>query len=592
MEQPWRVEMLGRLRAVRGECVVERFRTQKTASLLAYLAYHLGREHPRDELIEILWPEDDRDTGRHKLSVALSSLRAQLEPPGVADGSVLITGRLTAALCAKAVSTDVAAVELSLRAAGHAQNGTARLGSLTAVLDGYGGKLLPGFYEDWIFPEQERLTGAVLQAVRELAECAEVAGDLAAARESALRGLRIDAECEDLHALVIRLCEQSGQHAAAARHRTALARLMEGVSLVERGRRNGVAGRGVTRPQAPAPAKQAALEPVGGAVRLGSPFYIERSADRELHAAVARGDSIVLLKGAAQTGKSSLLARALQQARAEGSRVIRTEFHTLNASRFGGADVLLETLAEGFSEQLELPGRGARLSDELGGPNIAFRRFLKRDVLCRSEEPLVWGMEGVDRLFGCPFGEEVFELFRSLHNERAFDPEGPWQRLTLVIAYATEAHLFITDLNRSPFNVGTRLQIEDFSREQVEELNVRCGAPLPPADCRALFTLLDGHPYLVRCALQAASGGASLRSLEEQALREDGPFGEHLRRIRALVEGDPATAEAVKSVLQRKPVDSRAFYRLRSAGLLKGESAAEPRMRCPLYERSLRPVVA
>jgi len=36
---------------------ISRFRTQKTASLLGYLAYHPHREHPREELTEILWPE-------------------------------------------------------------------------------------------------------------------------------------------------------------------------------------------------------------------------------------------------------------------------------------------------------------------------------------------------------------------------------------------------------------------------------------------------------------------------------------------------------------------------------------------------------
>jgi hypothetical protein len=41
MERPWRVELLGGVRALQGEQVVDRFRTRKTALLLAYLAYFL-----------------------------------------------------------------------------------------------------------------------------------------------------------------------------------------------------------------------------------------------------------------------------------------------------------------------------------------------------------------------------------------------------------------------------------------------------------------------------------------------------------------------------------------------------------------------
>src|SRR5205085_10071457 len=39
------------------------------------------------------------------------------------------------------------------------------------------------------------------------------------------------------------------------------------------------------------------LEPVGGAVPLGSPFYIERRADAQFAEAVARRDRLVLLQG-------------------------------------------------------------------------------------------------------------------------------------------------------------------------------------------------------------------------------------------------------------------------------------------------------
>ena len=38
------------------------------------------------------------DAGRHNLSVALSSLRQQLEPPGIPDGAVLAADRFSVRL--------------------------------------------------------------------------------------------------------------------------------------------------------------------------------------------------------------------------------------------------------------------------------------------------------------------------------------------------------------------------------------------------------------------------------------------------------------------------------------------------------------
>ena len=67
MHSPWQIELLGWLRVVSGggapagdqpPRVISRFQTQKTGSLLAYLAYHCHRSHPREALIELLWPEE------------------------------------------------------------------------------------------------------------------------------------------------------------------------------------------------------------------------------------------------------------------------------------------------------------------------------------------------------------------------------------------------------------------------------------------------------------------------------------------------------------------------------------------------------
>src|SRR5437868_2005863 len=83
MNEAWRITLLGGLRAERGEQVITRFKTQKVASLFAYLAYYLRQTHSREILIELLWPESEVLTLRNSLSVALSSLRNQFEPPGV-----------------------------------------------------------------------------------------------------------------------------------------------------------------------------------------------------------------------------------------------------------------------------------------------------------------------------------------------------------------------------------------------------------------------------------------------------------------------------------------------------------------------------
>ncbi len=332
------------------------------------------------------------------------------------------------------------------------------------------------------------------------------------------------------------------------------------------------------------------LEPPSGAVPLDSKFYLLRPADAGFRAAIARRDSSVLVKGARQVGKTSLLARGLQQARAAGAQVVLTDLQKLSAAQMATAEAFYLALSERLADQLELKVLPEADWPSRRGASINFERYLRRQVLGETTAHVVWGLDEVDRLFTCNFGSEVFGLFRSWHNERALDPQAPWQRLTLALAYATEAHLFITDMNQSPFNVGTRLALGDFSYEQVAELNERYGAPLKgQPEVARYYRLVGGHPFLVRCGLhEMVTQKIDLAELEAMIRRDEGPYEDHLRRILLSLTQDDALAEVVKGILQGKPcADAESFYRLRSAGLMTGESPRAVRPRCQLYANYL-----
>src|SRR5438105_4866487 len=116
METPWKIELFGRLYARRDNLEITRFRTQKTGSLFAYLAFYSKRSHPREELTELFWPDDDPVARSNSFRVALTSLRRQLEPSEVTQGTVLIADRASVALHSSLCLTDVAEFEAALKA--------------------------------------------------------------------------------------------------------------------------------------------------------------------------------------------------------------------------------------------------------------------------------------------------------------------------------------------------------------------------------------------------------------------------------------------------------------------------------------------
>ncbi|WP_318284169.1 AAA-like domain-containing protein [Brasilonema sennae] len=98
-------------------------------------------------------------------------------------------------------------------------------------------------------------------------------------------------------------------------------------------------------------------------------------------------------------------------------------------------------------------------------------RYLQRHILKGLGHPLVLAMDEVDRVFDTKFRNDFFGMLRSWHNNRAIYPS--LDKLDLVLVTSTEPYQLIDDLNQSPFNVGQIIELEDFTPEQVAQLNAR-----------------------------------------------------------------------------------------------------------------------
>lgn len=121
--------------------VIRRFRSQKVAALLAYLALHVGRDCTREQICEMLWPEIETTLAHTRLRVTLSSLRKQLEPPVMPYGTVLDTSvHGTVRLRTETVSTDVSVLDEAIR----------RKDAPTIRQLIERGELLPTFYDEWV----------------------------------------------------------------------------------------------------------------------------------------------------------------------------------------------------------------------------------------------------------------------------------------------------------------------------------------------------------------------------------------------------------------------------------------------------------
>jgi hypothetical protein len=194
-------------------------------------------------------------------------------------------------------------------------------------------------------------------------------------------------------------------------------------------------------------------------------------------------------------------------------------------------------------------------------------------------------MDEVETIFDTPFRSDFFGMLRNWHNRRAMRTIDPvWRQLDLALVTSTEPYQLIDNLEQSPFNVGKVVKLEDFTTEQVSELNEKHGNPLNEGYVRKLVELISGHPYLTRRALfLVATDAISITDLFDQAFEETGPFGDHLRWHLFRIYDKPHLVSGLLKVIHTHScTDERIFFRLQGAGLVQ-RNGRQVIPRCQLY---------
>ena len=139
IRQRIRIRFLGVFSLTDNAGVTLRFPTRHASVLVAYLAYHSDRNHSRDKLAEMLWPNADFDEQRNRFRVALSQARKLLEPSELDSGSVLEVTRQTLKFNRDAATIDIDSLDHALRNLDHAQ-----------IAVGKDAEFCEGWYDEWV----------------------------------------------------------------------------------------------------------------------------------------------------------------------------------------------------------------------------------------------------------------------------------------------------------------------------------------------------------------------------------------------------------------------------------------------------------
>ena len=232
----------------------------------------------------------------------------------------------------------------------------------------------------------------------------------------------------------------------------------------------------------------------GGTLLRDAPSYVVRRADDELFERLMQREFCYVLM-ARQMGKSSLMIRTavrLRQAKVTVAVLDLTAVgQNLTAAQWYRG--LLGRLGRQLEVEEELEERWQR--GEGIGPLQRWVDTIGEVLLTKFTGPIVLFVDEIDAVRSLPFSaDEFFAAIRACYNQRAEDPE--FNRLTFcLLGVATPAEL-IKDTRISPFNIGHRIELTDFTLEEAKPLEA--GLMQAPEVLERILYWTGGHPYLTQ----------------------------------------------------------------------------------------------
>ena len=218
------IRALGAFRVLRGgrPVPVAAWQSKKARTLVKILVARRGRATTRDQLMEALWPDEAPEVVTRRLSVALATARAVLDPDRRHPPEHFIVADKDA------IRLDLANLRvdverfLLLATKGLALHREGRLAEARAALQAaetaYAGDFLEeDRYEDWAAPMREEALAAYHSTAMTLAQIAARSGDHDAAVRYYLRILERDGYNERAHLGLVAALERDGRRGEARR---------------------------------------------------------------------------------------------------------------------------------------------------------------------------------------------------------------------------------------------------------------------------------------------------------------------------------------------------------------------------------------
>lgn len=223
-------------------------------------------------------------------------------------------------------------------------------------------------------------------------------------------------------------------------------------------------------------------------------LYVKRNADKQLKMIIEEMESPGYVLVARQMGKTNLLFHAKRTLENENRIFVYVDLSSLFEYERDCYQNIIDNIIEQHEVIFEIKeSRIKEIRDQNLPPNKEYSRSL-RALLKHFNGDLIIVLDEIDALRSVEYSDNIFAQIRSSYFNRTSFPE--YSKLTYLLSGVIDPSDLIKDKNKSPFNIGEKIYLDDFTYEEYQDFISKSQLKVSDDIIDEIFSWTNGNPRL------------------------------------------------------------------------------------------------
>jgi hypothetical protein len=223
-------------------------------------------------------------------------------------------------------------------------------------------------------------------------------------------------------------------------------------------------------------------------------LYVRRFADEQLEQIINEMERPGYVLVARQMGKTNLLFHAKRRLENSKRLFVYVDLSNAFSQEVDCYRNIIDCVIEPNGELLREAEYQISAIRNMGLPSHKEYSKCLLEILRIFTGDIVIILDEIDALRTAPYSDNVFAQIRSTYFARTNFPE--YNRLTYVLSGVIEPSELIKEKNKSPFNIGEKIYLDDFTLDEHKNFISKSNINIDPIVSREIFEWTSGNPRL------------------------------------------------------------------------------------------------